>query len=347
MAWRWGVIGAGGIADRRTIPEGIMPSTRCELAAVMDADGDRVRQVAQKYGVKRATTNLAELLSWDDVQAVYIGTPVYLHAQQAIAAAQARKHILCEKPLAMSAAECRRIVTAAQANGVKLAVGYMMRFHSLHRRLKEMIDQGELGQPVLARASFTCWYPQIAGAWRQDPQQGGGGALPDLGTHCIDLLRMLLGEVRAVCAYADTITFSYPVDDTATIMLKFASGAHGIVDACFNVPDAAAHNVLEVCGTKGSAIAHHTIGQLPGGSMIAYLVGQPGGYDAAQARSGEGIARTIEAAPVNLYQAEVEHLLDCVEQDREPVNSGAEATRVQEIVEAAYESSRSGRRQEL
>jgi len=89
----------------------------------------------------------------------------------------------------------------------------MMRFHSLHRRLKEMIDQGELGQPVLARANFTCWYPQIPGAWRQDWQKSGGGALLDLATHCIDLLRMLLGEVRAVWAYADTITFSYPVDD--------------------------------------------------------------------------------------------------------------------------------------
>lgn len=347
MTWKWGVIGAGGIADRRTIPEGIMPSERCELVGLMDLDDERLRAAAEKYGVARATAHIEELLSWDDVQVVYIATPVHLHAAQAIAAAEAGKHILCEKPLAITAADCRRIMAAAEANGVKLAAGYMMRFHSLHRRLKAIIAEGDLGQPVLARANFTCWYPEIEGAWRQDPQRGGGGALPDLGAHCIDLLRMLLGEVRSVCAFADTITFSYPVDDIAALLLKFDSGAQGIVDVSFNVPDAAAHNILEVYGTKGGVIADHTIGQEPGGNMVAYLSDQSAGYDAAQARSGAEVARKIEAPPVNLYRAEVEHLLDCIENDVEPLNSGAEATRVQEIIEAAYESSRSGRRQEV
>jgi len=313
----------------------------------MDVNEQLLGDVARKYGCARATTDLEELLSWADVQVVYVATPVYLHPQQAIAAAEAGKHILCEKPLAITAADCRRITDAAEANGVKLAVGYMMRFHSLHRRLAEMIKAGDLGQPVLARTNFTCWYPEMPGAWRQNPERGGGGALLDLGTHCIDLLRMLLGEVESVCAHADTVTFSYPVDDIATLLLKFASGARGIVDVCFNVPDAAAQNLLEVYGTKGSVIADHTIGQEPGGSMVAYLSDQSAGYDAAQARSREDIAHRIEAPPLNLYRAEVEHLLDCIEQDREPINSGAEATRVQEIVEAAYESSRTGARQEV
>jgi len=324
-----------------------MASDRCELAALTDADPARLRQVAEKYGVARATTDLAELLSWDDVQVVYIGTPVYLHAEQAIAAAKAGKHILCEKPLALTASDCRRVMAAAEASGVKLAVGYMMRFHALHRRLKEIMDAGDLGQPVLARANFTCWYPEIPGAWRQDPKKGGGGALPDLATHCIDLLRWFLGEVKSVCAYADTITFTYPVDDIATMILKFASGAHGVVEACFNIPDAASQYILEVYGTKGSVIADHTLGQASaGGNVTAYLVDQPGGYNAAQA-GARGIARKIEAAPVNMYQAEVEHLLDCIEQNCEPMNSSAEATRVQQIVEAAYQSSRTGKRQEV
>jgi predicted dehydrogenase len=347
MTWRWGVIGAGGIADRRTIPEGIVPSKRCELVAVMDVDEARVREVAKKYGVSRATTDVKELLSWPQVQVVYVGTPVRVHPDQCVAAAEAGKHILCEKPLALTAAECRRVTAAAQANGVKLAVGYMMRFQSLHRRLKEMIDAGDLGQPVLARANFTCWYPDIPGAWRQDPKQGGGGALPDLGTHCIDLLRWLLGEVKSVTANADTITFRYPVDDIATIMLKFDSGAHGVIEACFNVPDAASQYILEVYGTKGAVLADHTVGQMAGGSMVAHLVDEPGGYNAAQGTPSGGRTLKIEEPSVNMYQAEAEDLLDAIEQDREPLNNGAEATRVQEIVEAAYKSSRTGRRQDV
>lgn len=347
MAWKWGVIGAGGIADRRTMPEGIVPSDRCELVALMDVDGNRLGEVARKYGVSRTTTDVAELLSWDDVQVVYIGTPVCLHPEHAIAAAEAGKHVLCEKPLAITAAECRRITGAAEANGVKLAVGYMMRFHALHRRLKEMIETGDIGQPVLARANFTCWYPEIEGAWRQDPEKGGGGALPDLATHCIDLLRWMLGEVASVSAQADTITFGYPVDDIATIMLKFAGGAHGMVEACFNVPDAASQYILEVYGTKGSVIADHTLGQMPGGNMVAHLVDEPGGYDAAQGTPSGGRTEAIHVPLVNMYQAEVEHLLDCIEHDVQPLINGAEATRVQEVVEAAYESSRTGKRVDI
>lgn len=344
--WNWGVIGAGGIADRRTIPEGIIASDRCELVAVMDADERRAQEVAAKYGVRRATTDVAELLSSNDVEVVYIATPVRVHAAQAIAAAEAGKHILCEKPLAMTTEECRRIVAAAAANGVKLAVGYMMRFHSLHQRMQQMIAAGAIGQPVRARANVMGWYPDLAGAWRQDPRQGGGGVLPDGGTHCIDLLRMMMGEVRSVCARADTLTHRYPVDDTATLLLTFANGAHGSVEVNFNVPGGASHRRLEVYGTAGGLICDDTIGQTPDGTMTAYLVGKPGEYSATAEAEGPR-AQVFAAEGANLYRAEVEHLLDCIETDREPITNGLEATRVQEIVEAAYESARSGRREEI
>jgi predicted dehydrogenase len=344
MTWKWGVIGAGGIADRRTIPEGIIPCPRCELVAVMDVDAQRVQGVAKKYAVPRATTDVRELLSWPDVQVVYVATPINVHPEQVSAATEAGKHVLCEKPLAITADDCRRITAAAQANEVKLAVGYMMRFQSLHRRLKEMIEAGDLGQVVLARANFTCWYPEIAGAWRQDPRQGGGGALPDLGTHCIDLLRWMLGDVESVFAVTDTITFGYPVDDIATLILKFANGAHATVEACFSVPDAASQYILEVYGTKGGVLANHTLGQIAGGNMTAYLVDEPGGYNAAQGTPSGARTEKIDVPPVNMYLAEVEDLLDAIEQDRDALNNGSEATSVQEIVEAAYESSRSGRR---
>ncbi len=286
MTVKWGVIGAGGIADRRTIPEGIKASPRCQLVAVMDADARRARSVAEKYGVRHCLTRVEELLALPEVEAVYIATPNYLHREQTIAAARAGKHVLVEKPFAMTLAEGEAMIAACQKARVKLMAGYLMRFHAHHQCLTRMIQAGDLGQIVFGRAQLTCWYPEIPGAWRQDPAQGGGGALMDMGTHCLDLLEMLMGPIRELAANVDTLTFSYRVEDAATVLARFESGAHGVVDVNFDVPDEAAQNTLEVRGTKGAVIADHTIGQDAGGHMVAYLPGGSKGYDAAQVRVG-------------------------------------------------------------
>jgi len=125
-----------------------------------------------------------------------------------------------------------------------------------------MIDKGELGKLVMGRAQLTCWYPPIKGAWRQNPELGGGGSLIDMGTHCIDLLEMLMGKVIEVFCYKDHLVQSYPVEDTSVVLLKFESGALGIVDNHFNIPDASSENRLEIYGSKGSILARGTIRQL-------------------------------------------------------------------------------------
>ena len=171
--------------------------------------------------------------------------------------------MLCEKPLGRTTAEAEQAARACREHGVLLGVGYMMRFHHLHRELEAMVRRGDLGQVIFGRAQATTWYPEIPGAWRQDPALGGGGALPDMGSHCIDLLEQFLGPVAAVKAYVDTLTFRYAVDDSATLLLKHASGAHGVVDVRFNAPDAAARNALEVHGTRGQRLRppHHRPGR--------------------------------------------------------------------------------------
>ncbi len=343
MSIRWGVVGAGGIADRRTIPEGIMPSPCCELVAVMDADAGRARAVAEKYAVRHCITRLEDLLALPEVDAVYIATPNHLHRDQTVAAARAGKHVLVEKPFATTIAEAEEMIAACQEAGVKLMAGYLMRFHAHHRRLKAMVEAGELGQVVFGRAQLTCWYPEIPGAWRQDPQQSGGGALMDMGTHCLDLLEMLMGPIVQLVAFAGTLTFRYAVEDSATVLCKFASGAHGVVDVNFNVPDEAAQNVLELRGTRGAVLADHTIGQDAGGHMVAYLPQGSRGYEAAQVRLGESIARPVEVQPVDTYRAEIEHFVDCIEQGREPLIGGREALRILHLALLAYESARTGR----
>ena len=342
MTVKWGVIGAGGIADRRTIPEALVPSEKCDLVAVMDVDEGRATTVAERFQVPNIYTTLDDILASPEVEAVYIATPVFRHEAQVVAAANAGKHVLVEKPMAMTMAGGEAMVKACQENDVRFMAGYMMRFHAHHQHLKEMIDAGDLGQPVFGRAQLTCWYPEIPGAWRQNPELSGGGAFMDMGTHCLDLLEMLLGKAKKISAFMSSLTFSYPVEDTATVLVEFESGAQGIVDVNFNVPDDAAQNVLEVRGTKGLVLADHTIGQDAGGNMVAYLPADIGGYDAAQVREEESIAKTVTVTPVNTYLAEVEHFVDCIEQDLEPITGADVALHALRLTLLVYEAARTG-----
>jgi len=167
MKIKWGVIGCGGIADRRTLP-GMMLADNAELVAVMDADKAAADRVAAKYGAKYAFDNYDELLKLDEIQAVYIASPVFCHKEQCIAAAKAKKDILIEKPMGLTVAEAEELAAVCEAEGVKLGVGFMMRFHSYHQKMRELIAAGKLGEIVSARAQLTCWYPEMENCWRQE-----------------------------------------------------------------------------------------------------------------------------------------------------------------------------------
>lgn len=340
---KWGVIGAGGIAFRRTIPEGIMPAKNAELIAVMDVDPQKAKEAGEKFGVPHYTT-LMDLLVEPGLEAVYIATPVHLHMHQAITAIQHGKHVLCEKPLALNMDECLSIMDAAQAVGVKLGVGLMMRFHECHRAMKQVIESGRIGRPVMARAQLTCWYPRIEGAWRQDPKLGGGGALMDLGVHTVDLLRYLLGEVKEVTGFAESVVQDYPVDDSSIIVLKFESGAQGVVESFFNIPDSAAQNALEIYGTKGCVLTKGTLGQGSEGRFTIYSSTEDRSYDADQTREAGGMA-VLEVCPdpSNIYQAEIEAFSSSVLNNHEPPIGAEDGIRSLEIVLEAYKSSRQGR----
>lgn len=338
MSIGWGVIGASGIADRRTIPEGIVPAENGRLVAVMGRSEERTRTVAQKYGGVKWYLSEGELLADKEVEAVYIATPTYLHAEQTIRALRAGKHVLCEKPMAMNLVEGEQMLKAAEKNSRKLAIGYMMRFHAWHQKAKQMIDAGELGKSVMGRAQLTCWYPSIEGAWRQIKSQGGGGALADMGSHCIDLLEMLLGRTREVSAFIDTIVQDYPVEDSAIVILRFKNGAMGFVDAHFNVPDKASVNMLELYGSKGRVEGRGTIGQASTGEMTAVLQKDEKTYDAEQQREKMDRQVIEPEKVVNIYQAEIEDFGEAVMSDGQPLVSGEEGFWNLRVLLAAYES---------
>ncbi len=340
---KWGVIGAGGIAYRRTIPEGIIPAWNAELVAVMDVRKEIVDELVSRYGV-RGYTEEERIIQDRDVEALYIATPVYLHYSQTIKALEAGKHVLCEKPLALSVEEAEEMVKKAREKKLKLGMGLMMRFHRHHLKFREMVSKGELGTPVMGRAQLSCWYPPIEGAWRQDPDKGGGGSLIDMGNHCIDILEFIFQtRVKEVTCILNTLIHNYPVEDTAVMLVKFENGALGVVDSCFSIPDHGSRNRLELYGTKGSILAEGTIGQSPGGEAVAYLSREVGGYDAQQTREMvEG--ERIEVEPYNTYQAEIEEFSRAIIEDRQPPVSGEDGVWNQKILLAAYESHRRGRR---
>ncbi|MBM3475409.1 MAG: Gfo/Idh/MocA family oxidoreductase [Armatimonadetes bacterium] len=341
MIVQWGVIGAGGIADRRTIPEGLIPAANAELAAVCDTQPDRAAAVAAKYCVE-PFESCDGILASDDVQAVYIASPTQFHRDHAIAAARAGKHVLCEKPLALTVTQCEEVVQACADAGVKLGVNFMMRFHACHRRLADMVAQGELGTLVFGRAELTCWYPPIPGAFRQDPALGGGGALADMGNHCIDVLEMYFGRTVEVSAKIGNLVQDYASEDTAVCMLRFESGAVGVIDALFNVPDAAARNALEVYGSKGSVVSFGTIGQDSGGELRAVLERGDKAYDASQVRDTASPEETIRPEPVNIYRAHIEAFSHAILANTPPPIPGEAGLWNHRVVEACYEAARTG-----
>ena len=342
MSIGWGVIGASGIANRRTIPEGIIPAKDAMLVAVMGTSEERTKAVAEKYNV-RWYLNEQELLDDKGVQAVYVATPTYLHVQQTIRALRAGKHVLCEKPMAMSLSEAEQMIAEAEKYNRKLAIGYMMRFHAWHQKLKQMIDAGELGTLVMGRAQLTCWYPRIEGAWRQDPALGGGGALTDMGSHCIDLLEMLFGRTLEITAFVDTIVQDYPVEDSSVMLLRCENGAMGIVDAHFNVPDEASVNMLEIYGSKGRVEGRGTIGQASIGKITAVLQTDDKTYDATQQREGTTEKIIEPEKVVNIYQAEIEDFCEAISLDRQPCVSGEDGLWNLKVLMAAYESAKRGK----
>ena len=334
----WGVMGAGGIALRRTIPDGLICASNAMLVAVQNPS--RVDSIAQTFGVIGVKDEAALLAQ--PIDAVYIATPVDLHRGQVERAAAAGKHVLCEKPLGLDLREAEVMADACRRAGVKFGVGLMMRFHAGHQLACAMIAGGQLGKPTFARAQLSCWYPLTAGAWRQDPKRSGGGALADLGTHCLDLLEMCFGPIARVSCQVGHLVQGYAVEDSAVVSLTFANGAMGVVDCAFNVPDETVSNRLELYGSEGSLLFENTIGQCEGGTMIFRRRAGAAGYDAQQVREGESQV-TLTPDPVNLYRAQIEAFSQAILDDVEPPVSGVHGVRVQRLLQTCYASALDGR----
>lgn len=338
---RWGVIASGGIARRRTIPEGILPARNAELVGGFGRNKKTNAEVAREFGA-HAAASLDELLALD-LDAIYIASPNHAHLEQTRMAAAAGKHVLCEKPLGLNVAEAKRMMQLCRKAKVNLGTAFMMRFHSQHQAALRLIQSGKLGQPVFARAQLSCWYPPLPGAWRQIPKLAGGGALMDLAGHCVDLLEMFFGPVTAVSCMINRTVHSYRTEDSGVVLARFKNGATATVDTFFCIPDDSSKNRLELYGTRGSILAQGTIGQEDGGEMVTWLEGAKP-YNAKQARTTDG-GLVIAPKRVNTYRAEIESFSQALLDGRDTEESSRAGLRSQIILAACYESAR--RRKEI
>lgn len=328
MTVRFGIIGAGVIADVRMAPA-IREAAGAELVAVHARNPEKAQVFAARHGVQRWYSDWRALLDDGELDAVYIATPPSDHAEQTEAAARAGTHVLCEKPMAITLEECDRMIAACREADVRLGLCFMMRFHPVHRRMRQLVAEGFLGQPKLVEARLVFELPDKSPtAFRLQPALGGGGAVMDVGLHGVDMLRFMLGrEVEAVAAFSDHDPAVFPSDDTTVMALRFEGNLPGTVGVSFGIPFANRSNV-ELYGSAGSLFSVDTLGQESHGRFIMTSA------DGTQA----------ESPPVyNQYVALVDEFVAAVREGREPVPGGADGRKAQAIALAAYESIRTGR----
>jgi predicted dehydrogenase len=226
----WGLVGSTGWADS-TFGPAIAGAHNAKLSAVLSSRAASAAAFCEKHEVEKGYSDLAAFLKDESVEAVWVASPNHLHAQHTIAALKAGKHVLCEKPMAVTPQECDAMIAAAKAANRVLGIAYHLRHHGLLQEVRHDWKAGAFGAPVFIRAQLYYAYPAPPGEWRQKRATSGGWALGDIGTHLLDLCRWFLGEVEGVNGNLSNARFGFETEDHATMMLRFKGGVSAVCDA--------------------------------------------------------------------------------------------------------------------
>lgn len=325
--WRWAIVGIGTHADVRMAPA-IAAARETELAAVWSRDMGRARAFAQKHGDCRSYDSYTDLLEAPDIDVVYIATPNSLHAEQTIQAARAGKHVLCEKPMALSVADACAMIEACDKAGVKLGIAFQNRHHPAHQEARRLVASGEAGQVVLATAQYSHDFPrQVPWAgWRNDPAMAGGGGLMGMGVHALDLLRFVLGqEAGEVTAFSDADAAAGRVDSNVTCLLRFENGSSAFASSCLHLPHS--KNDLVIYGSRLRMEARGTIGMPWQGDLSV-----------TQGKQSTVTSFPCENPLFDLYVRLVEDFNRSIQQNSAPLASGHDGLALVRLAEAIIRS---------
>jgi predicted dehydrogenase len=322
MTLKFGLVGCGDISRKRVAPA-LRDLPNCELVAVSRADFGKAESFAKEFGARKWYRDYAELIADDEIEAIYIATPVHLHAEQAIAAAEAGKHVLCEKPMAMNVDECDQMTAACQANNVKLGIAYYRHFYPAIKRIKEIIADGEIGHPVIAQINAFEWFnpePSSPRHWLLEKAQAGGGPMFDFGCHRIEVLLNILGPITRTAGVLTKVIFERQVEDTGVAVFQFERGTLGVLSITHAARQS--QDTVAIFGSEGSiqveSLNEGTVAiRTPAGERVEKLppdenLHQPLINDFAQAVIGgrepqvdSGIGREVARIEAEIYRQDI------------------------------------------
>jgi predicted dehydrogenase len=315
---RWGLVGAGDIAEKRVAPA-LVAATRSHLVAVSRRQAQLAGAFAQRFGARRWHADWRDLVRDDEIDAVYVAAPVQLHAPITIAAAEAGKHVLCEKPMALTVDECDRMIWSADSAGVQLGIAYYRHLYPLVQRVVRLLADGAIGAPAIAHLDAFERFDPPPGhprAWLLDPAVSGGGPMFDFGCHRIEVLLRLFGEVTDVRALLGNVLFDRPVEDTATAVLRFSPGPLATVTVTHAAVEP--RDTLDVFGSEGSI-------------HVAKL----NGPDLRLISGNEQIAEQ-HPLPDNVHLPLIQQFVDVVLDGGRPAVDGAAGRAVNRVLDAVY-----------
>jgi glucose-fructose oxidoreductase len=318
-------VGLGHIAQAAVLPAFGHARRNSRLTALVSDDSTKQTKLSKKYRVE-STFSYEEYDSClEQVDAVYIALPNSMHAEYTIRAAEAGVHVLCEKPMAVTVEECRRMVDACDRNGVKLMIAYRLHFEEINLKAVDVVRRGRIGDPKFFNSSFSMTVRK--GDIRTRPETGGG-TLYDIGVYCINAARYLFRseptEVMAISVNSGA-SRTREIDESTGAVMKFAGDRVAAFITSFNAADVASYRVV---GTKG---------QLHVDPAYEYAEGL--GYELTinGKTTRKRIGKRDQFAPELLYFS------DCILEDRDPEPSGEEGLQDVRIVQALYDSARTGR----
>ena len=304
MKVNWGLIGCGDISKRRVAPA-LRDLDNCNLVSVNRSQFELAEDFAKEFGAKKWYKTWQELIKDEKIDAVYISTPVYLHAEMTIAAAEAGKHVLCEKPMAMNVNECDRMISACKTNNVKLGIAYYRNFYPAVRRVKEIISSGELGEISCAQINIFGYFDRKPGeprSWLLEKKKSGGGPMYDIGCHRLEVFLNIFGPVKDVKGQVSNVLFQRNVEDTGTALLLFDSNVHGVLSVGHAAKES--QDTLDIFGSEGSI----RIAVLNQGDMII--------------KSSKGERKESFPPHENFHLPLIDDFANSILEDREPVVDG-------------------------
>jgi 1,5-anhydro-D-fructose reductase (1,5-anhydro-D-mannitol-forming) len=321
---RWGLIGATTISREWMIAA--IRAAGGEIAGVMSANAERGRKYAAEFSIPLATTSLDKLI--ENCDAVYVATTNDLHHAQVLAAAKAKRHVLCEKPLALTLAQARAMVAACKAAGVVMGTNHHLRNAATHRAMREALASGGVGRPLFARVCHAVYLPEHLQGWRIKDPKTGAGVVMDITVHDSDTLRFVLGEepeaASAMIQHAGM--GSGDIEDGVLGVIRFRSGLLAHVFDAFTCRYA--RTAFEVHGTDGSLFAENCMTQRPIGTVIL--------------RNAQG-ETALPLDHENLYERSVRAFHAAIRGEGAPAATGEDGVRSMATALAVLEAAHSGR----